>query len=126
MIGAAVIAYGLVGAWTDRGDTHPAELAVWLAGAGVVHDFALAPLIVLGAWLSGRLPDVAKLPVRLALALSALLTVMFWPVLRGWGRSPSVPSALPLDYGRNLVVVLALVWASAGVVVAVRVRRARR
>lgn len=129
-VGAAVIGYGLLGAWTDRADTHPVELAGWLAGAGLVHDAALAPLIVLVAWASGRLPAPLRFPARLALALSALLTLMFWPMVQGWGRQPSVPSALPLDYGRNLVVVVAAIWAVvfsvAGLVAAVQRRRARR
>ncbi|TDD95894.1 hypothetical protein [Jiangella asiatica] len=119
-VGAGVVGYGLTVLWNDRADTHPAELVVWLAGAGVVHDAVIAPAVVLAAWLSGRLAAPARTPVRLGLALSAVLTLMFWPVVRGWGRSPSVPSALPLDYGRNLVIVLAAVWAVVGVAVAAR------
>ncbi|RIQ20377.1 hypothetical protein [Jiangella rhizosphaerae] len=124
--GAAVIGYGVVGAWGDRADTHPADLMVWLAGAGVAHDALVAPLVVVAAVATRRLPVAARLPARLGLALTALVTVVFWPVVRGWGRSPSVPSALPLDYGRNLLVVLALIWLVAGVVAAARWRRERR
>lgn len=120
VLGAAVMSYGLIVVWTDRADTHPVELAVWVAGAGVLHDFALAPLLVLLGWLSTRLPVPARFPVQLGLALSALFTVMFWPVVRGWGRSASVPSALPLDYARNLVIVLAIIWAGVGLAVVVR------
>ncbi|TDC49712.1 hypothetical protein E1212_17235 [Jiangella ureilytica] len=123
--GAGIVGYGLAGAWVDRADTRPADLAVWLAGSGIVHDALLAPAVVAVALATRWLPDVARLPVRLGLALSALLTLLFWPVVRGWGRSPSVPSALPLDYGRNLLLVLAGVWLAVGVVVVVRARRAR-
>lgn len=124
--GVGIVGYGLAGAWADRADTRPAGLGVWLAGSGVAHDALVAPVLVVAALVTGRLPVAARLPVRLGLALSVLLTVLFWPVVRGWGRSPSVPSALPLDYGRNLVVVLALVWLTAGVTVVVRIVRARR
>lgn len=125
MLGAAVVGYGLLGLWGDRADTRPAELAGWLAGAGVAHDFVVAPIVVVAAWLTGRLPDWTRTPVRLGLALSALVTLVFWPVVRGWGRQPSVPSALPLDYGRHLVVVLAAIWATVGLALAVRLVRRR-
>ncbi|PZF85568.1 hypothetical protein [Jiangella anatolica] len=121
--GAGIVGYGLAGAWADRADTRPADLAAWLAGAGALHDALLAPAVVAVALATRWLPGAARLPVRLGLALSALLTVLFWPVVRGWGRSPSVPSALPLDYGRNLVVILALTWLVVGVAIVVRVRR---
>ena len=123
--GAGIAGYGLFGAWADRADTRPADLVVWLAGSIAAHDALIAPVVVAAAVATRWLPVAARLPVRLGLALSALLTVLFWPVVRGWGRSASVPSALPLDYGRNLVVVLALVWLVVGVVVVVRALRGR-
>lgn len=123
--GAGIAGYGVAGAWADRADTRPADLVVWLAGSGVLHDALIAPVVVAAALATRWLPVAARLPVRLGLALSALLTVVFWPVVRGWGRSPSVPSALPLDYGRNLAVVLALIWLAAAAAVVVRARRGR-
>ncbi|WP_053206103.1 hypothetical protein [Jiangella muralis] len=123
--GAGIAGYGLAGAWADRADTRPVDLAVWLAGSGLVHDVLLAPAVVAAALATRWVPVVARLPVRLGLALSALLTVLFWPVVRGWGRSPSVPSALPLDYGRNLVLVLAITWMVVAAAVVVRVLRRR-
>jgi hypothetical protein len=124
--GAGIVGYGLTGAWADRADTRPADLVVWLAGSGVAHDALVAPAVVAAALATRWLPVAARVPARLGLALSALLSVLFWPVVRGWGRSPSVPSALPLDYGRNLVAVLAVTWLAVGAVVAVRIVRARR
>lgn len=123
--GAGIVGYGLDGAWADRADTRPADLVIWLAGAIAAHDALIAPAAIAVALATRWLPDAARLPVRLGLALSALLTLVFWPVVRGWGRSASVPSALPLDYGRNLVAVLALVWLVVGVAVVVRARRRR-
>jgi hypothetical protein len=48
--------------------------------------------------------------------------------VRRLGARESNDSALPLDYGRNLVVVLAVVWVGAALVVAGRLlsRRVRR
>lgn len=125
VLGAGIVGYGLAGAWADRADTHPVELAGWLAGSGLAHDALVAPAAIVAVFATRWLPLAARLPVRLGLALSVLLTVVFWPVVRGWGRSPSVPSALPLDYGRNLLVVLALIWLATGVAVAVRLRQGR-
>lgn len=123
-IGAGVVAFGLIGAWTDRADTHPIELAIWLAAAGIVHDAILAPAFVVAAVLTGRLPAWMRVPVRLALALTALLTVLAWPLVRGWGRVASDPSVLPLDYGRNLAVVVAAIWLVTAAFLVVRRRRA--
>ncbi|MBB5788552.1 hypothetical protein [Jiangella mangrovi] len=123
--GAGIAGYGLAGAWGDRADTRPADLVVWLAGSGVAHDALVAPALIVAALATRWLPVAARLPVRLGLALSALLTLLFWPVVRGWGRSPSVPSALPLDYGRNLLLTLAVVWLAVGAAVVARRRRGR-
>ena len=125
-VGAALVAVGLAGIWIDRADTHPAELVGWLGGAGIAHDAVLAPVVVVVAWASRRLPDAVRLPVQLALAMSGLLTLLTWPLVQGWGRSASVPSALPLDYGRNLLAMLAAIWLVTGVAVLVRLRRDRQ
>lgn len=108
--GGGVVLVGLAGAWIDRADTHPLQLAIWLGGAGVVHDALLAPVFVVVALLTTRLPAWMRTPVRLGLAASALMTALAWPLVRQWGASPSNPSVLPLDYGRNLVAVLAAIW----------------
>jgi hypothetical protein len=125
-LGAGVVAYGLIGAWTDRADTHPVELAAWLGAAGVVHDALVAPVFVAVAVLTGRLAAWARTPVRLALAVTALLTVLAWPLVRGWGQVASDPSVLPLDYGRNLALVVATIWALTGAVLVLRWRRVSR
>ncbi|MCU1360992.1 MAG: hypothetical protein JWN99_2281 [Ilumatobacteraceae bacterium] len=48
-----------------------------------------------------------------------------WPSPIRWGRRPTNSSTLPLDYGRNLTIVLVAVWVLALVVVVVRVRAGR-
>ena len=44
------------------------------------------------------------------LVLSGLVTALAWPYVRGYGYRASNPSALPLHYGRNLLIVLAAIW----------------
>ncbi|HEX4822541.1 MAG TPA: hypothetical protein VFV00_20195, partial [Acidimicrobiales bacterium] len=127
VIGIGVIAVGLRGLLHDQAATQPHDLVKWLLGAGVVHDAVLAPLVMAAAWGTGRVvPSRLRTPVRLGLIATAMLTVLVWPLVRGWGRRAANPSALPLDYGRNLVAVLGAVWCVVLLTIAVRVWRARR
>ena len=108
----------------DHTATQPDDLVKWLLGAGVVHDAVIAPLVVALTWLTGRaVPVRARAPVRLGLIATAMLTVLTWPLVQGWGRRSANPSALPLDYGRNLVAVLAAIWLGAFFAITVRMRR---
>jgi Na+/melibiose symporter-like transporter len=126
-LGGALMAYGTAGLLGSSGVSEPGNFVAWFVGAGIVHDAVLAPVVALGGWLTTRLvPDVARNPVRLALALSALLVAITWPLVRRWGAREANPSLLPLDYGRNLVVALAVVWALTATVVAARLVRDRR
>ena len=77
---------------------------------------SLVPAVLLIAWTIGRIvPRRAVVPVRLGLATTGLLVLYAWPLVRGYGRSESNPSALPLDYSRNLVVSLLVIWLGVGI-----------
>lgn len=107
--GWAMIAFGVRGLVGDGVDL--IGFARWFVGIAVLHDAFVAPLVFGVAWLVGRvLPRTSVIPVRVGLATSALLIVYAWPLVRGWGRTASNPTALPLDYRRNLVLSLAAVW----------------
>lgn len=129
LVGSAIIAYGAHGLFSDAPATNPRNLAVWFFGAGLLHDLVVAPVAFVLAWALGRvLPPPARRPVQLALAASALLVLFTWPVVRGYGRDAAIPSALPLDYTRNLVGALVAIWVVAlvwSVVGAVRSGRDR-
>ena len=125
--GLGFIAAGARGLVHDHAATQPHDLLKWLLGAGVVHDAVIAPVVVVLAWTTGRvLPARARTPARLGLAATAMLTVFAWPLAQGWGRRTTNPSALPLDYGRNLVAVLIAIWLVVFVSITVRTRRHRR
>lgn len=126
LVGGGLAAFGLFGAWLDRADTHPGELVLWLAGAGIVHDAVLAPIFIALALLTAKLPAPARSPVRIGLAISGCLTAIAWPLVRRWGASVANPSALPLDYGPNLALVLAVGWLVVLFAVLIRMRGARR
>lgn len=128
VVGWSVIGFAVVGimnsVWLrDR----PAKVATWVIGGLVVHDALLAPVVTIAALLLGRLlPRWLRGPISAALVLSGLVLVFSYPLLRGFGRRDANPSILPLDYGRNVAIVLALVWLTALAFVGVRlVRRSR-
>jgi hypothetical protein len=126
-VGTATMVYGAVNLVDAAPASRPSNWLTWFLGAGVVHDALFAPLAVAVGWLTLRaVPRVARAPVRVALASSALLVLVTWPLVRRWGARESIPSLMPLDYGRNLVLGLCAIWAATAGVVAWRVVRRRR
>lgn len=99
----------------------PYEVLVWLAGAVLVHDALLAPLVLAAGLLVAALP--ARRALRTALVTGGALTLVALPALLRPG-SPANPSVLPLPYGRNLLLLLGLT-AAAGVAGALLARRRR-
>jgi hypothetical protein len=125
--GLAFIVAGARGLLHDRAATQPSDLMTWFLGAGIVHDAVIAPIAVLAAWITRRVvPAPARSPIRLGLAATALLVVLTWPLVQGWGRRAANPSALPLAYGRNLIATLIVLWAVVIGFAIARVRGARR
>ena len=108
-------------------DVRPALWVRWWVTAAVVHDVVVAPLAVGVGWLVVRFaPRVAKAPVQAGLIVSAVVVAMSWPALRGYGRIASNPTYLPRDYGRGLILSLAVVWAACGAWTVLRALRQRR
>jgi hypothetical protein len=126
-VGWGLITAGVVGMFSQRDRTTPFQLVRYVVGFLLVHDLVVAPVVIGVGWLMSRaVPPVARGPVRAALALSALVIAFSWPLLRRYGEHATNDSALPLDYGRTVPVVLGVVWLAALVVLAVRVISARR
>lgn len=95
-----------IGAWHLAAQPDPFDVLVWLAGALLLHDGVLAPLVLAVGLLVAAVP--ARRVVRGALITCGALVLVTLPVLLRPGAPPN-PSALPLPYVRNLVLVLALV-----------------
>lgn len=124
--GWVIIALAVSGIWHDREGTNPAGMARWAIGLLVAHDFVIAPLVtVIGGLLACKLPRSVRGPALGALALSAVLALFAWPNVGGYGRRPLNSSALPWNYGRNLLLIVSFVWTTAGAVILVRVVRKR-
>lgn len=123
LVGAGMMAGGVVGLLADARDTHPTDWVGWFLAGLVAHDLVIAPIVfVLGALVAHRIKAPYRAPIQGGLFTSAVVVLFSLPLVRGYGRAPSNPSALPNDYGRNMVFVLALVW----IVVAIATYRSRR
>jgi hypothetical protein len=127
LAGWGLIAIGIVGLFSQRDRTQPFQLVRYVIGFLLVHDLVVAPLVIAAGWLVTRfVPAIARAPLRAALAVSALVVAFSWPLLRRYGERATNDSALPLDYGRTVPVVLAVVWAVAAGALGVRVVNDRR
>ena len=98
------------------------DVALWLAGAIVLNDGIVAPLVLGVGLLLAAVP--ARGTVRGALIVAGCLTVVALPVLLRPG-TPKNPTVLPLDYVRNWLLALAAVAVLTGVLLAARWIRRR-
>ncbi|MFI0487402.1 hypothetical protein [Actinomadura sp. 9N215] len=98
----------------------------WFAGAAVLHDGVLVPVVLAAGLATRPLPAAPRRAVRAALIVAGCVTAVALPLVLGYGRRADEPSRLPLPYGRNLAIVLGLIAAAAAVAVAVRAVAARR
>ncbi|MEU6707937.1 hypothetical protein [Streptomyces wuyuanensis] len=121
--GALGVVMMTAGAALLLSDRDAAGVLVWLGGAIVLHDAVLAPLVLGVGLLVAGLP--ARGVVRGALVVGGSLVLITLPLLLRPGAPPN-PSALPLPYGRNLVIVLGAVAGAACLVLLVRWLRRRR
>ena len=125
-IGIGFVGIGVRGILTHSHDTHPRSWITWVIAAALAHDLILAPAIAVVGVLVGRLvPRRARAAVQIGLLVSGcVLVVGLTAVLTPGGRHYSDNSSLlPLAYGRNLVIVLAIVWTAIAVAIVVAFRR---
>ncbi|APU44171.1 hypothetical protein BSL84_04375 [Streptomyces sp. TN58] len=95
-----------VGGWHLAAQPDPYAVLVWLGGALVLHDVFVAPLVLAAGLLVAA--GAAGRAVRAALITAGAVVLVVLPLLLRPGAPPN-PSALPLPYGRNLLLVLAAV-----------------
>ncbi|MFG1852819.1 hypothetical protein ACGFJT_13370 [Actinomadura geliboluensis] len=121
--GLALIGFGARGI---ADDVPVGRWAAWFAGAAVLHDAVLVPLVLAAGLATARLPAAAKPAVRAALVVAGCVTAVALPLVLGYGRRADEPSRLPLPYGRNLALVLTAIAVVAALAVAVRLARRRK
>jgi hypothetical protein len=103
--------YAVVGAVTDRSDR--------IGG----HLIFLPLAIAIGALLTRVVPSQVRAVTAAAVYVSGVLFVVALPLILGLGRRADDPSALPLKYGRGLLISVAVVWLAAGATLLYRRRR---
>ncbi|MGH8862470.1 MAG: hypothetical protein ACRDVG_14780 [Jatrophihabitantaceae bacterium] len=102
-------------------------VALWLAGAVVLHDAVLSPaLIGVGALVSRRVPPRARRFLQGFAVAAGLVVVIALPLIYRRGTQPTVKASLLRDYGANLALLAGLIAAGVLALYAVRVARDRR
>lgn len=114
LIGAGSLAllYALQGAVSSRDMrfAYVRFLSVVLIG----HELILLPLAIGVGVLIGRFaPVTIRAVVQATLFISAAIVVVGLPGVLGHDRTPDLPSALPRDYTRGMLILLAAIWISA-------------
>ncbi len=110
--GAGILAmgYAVVGALSDPDERLPGHLA-FLLTVQAAHDAVLLPAaLAAGVLIHRHIPPRVRAPLQAALLVSVAVLVVGVPLALGFGRSADDPSALPLDYRRGLLIVLAVIW----------------
>lgn len=127
VVGVPVMAYGARGMLVDAQLTAPAELVRWALGAAIVNDLLAIPFaIVVSIGVRRLVPAIAWPAVRWALFTSAVLGLISWPLVRGYGQDSLTPSLLPRDYTAGVLAAVGVVWAVAGLWIVASVIRRRR
>lgn len=128
VVGGAIMAYGIAGLIGAARRTRPVELATYLVGAAVVHDLVVAPIVLaVAAVVRLVVPRAVRAPALGVLMVGGVVTLFAFPFVRGYGRNPANPSALPGNYASGLVTVLVVLAVVVGAATAIRVvARARR
>jgi len=121
--GWAVIAWGLRGIFQHSIDTRPSNLAKFVVGGALLHDLFIAPIVIVaGVLLARAVPGRARAVVQAALAVSGIVALFSYPLVRAYGLAANNPTSLPRNYGANLLIILGVVWAVAAGAVLVRIR----
>jgi hypothetical protein len=129
VVGALLLALGGLVLVLDVGPSKFLGIATWFAGAIILHDGILAP-IVFGASLllrraGKRIPFGALLIVQGAVVVGAITALLVVPQQLKRAIGTANPTILPLDYGVNLVVFTAVLVAVTVLAVLGYLRRVR-
>ncbi len=81
--------------------------------AGAARRVVASLVAVIGAGLAAATKRTVPVVFGWAASTTAVLTLIAWPFLRGYGRRADVPSALQRNYAQGLLVYVAITWALA-------------
>lgn len=118
-LGWAIVAFGLWTLLQHAGSTKPLNFAALFIGLAVVHDLVFAPAVsLLGRVAGPRLSAAIRTIVFVAAVISGSLVLVALPPLLG--DPGDNETLLPRNYAAGMLLSLAVVWATAGIVIAVR------
>lgn len=124
VVGVAVGLYGAFLLLSRQDLDQLTNAAAWLVTGVVLHDFVLAPLVIVVLAAAARLlPRIARGPAVVGLVVLGSVTLLAVPVLGRFGARPDNPTLLDRDYGTGWLVVAGLTLAA--VLVATLLRRRR-
>ncbi|MFK0232655.1 hypothetical protein [Streptomyces vinaceus] len=116
--GLGLVLMGLGGALLAQ-QPSPWRIALWLAGAVVVHDGLVAPLVIAVAALTAALGRRLRGVPRAALIVAGSVTAIALPPLLRPGGAAN-PTVVPLDYLRNWLLTMAAIALATAVHAATR------
>jgi hypothetical protein len=132
VVGVLLLVVGGIVLLMDVAPKNYGGLLVWLAGALVLHDGILAPIIfgisLLLRRAGKRIPFAVLLIIQGAVVVAAIVTLIVYPEILKQGIGSANETLLPLNYGAGLIGLYAgLTFVTAMVVlVYLRVRARRR
>ena len=124
-LGLIALVYAGIGVLREEDNlfTYTRFLVLSLIG----HELVLMSVFIgVGGLVARLVPPGARSIVQAALIASAAVMIVALPAVTGHGRSSDLPSALPRDYPRGLLIVLGCVWAAALAALLIRALLARR
>ena len=127
VVGLALLA---LGGWVLLTDVKPQQyigILTWFLGALIIHDGIIAPIVfAIGLGMrraSSRIPFVVLVIVQGALVTIALLVAIVVPEILKKSIGTGNETLLPLDYARNLSIVVVALLALAAVLIGIVLRR---
>nr|WP_245173647.1 hypothetical protein [Streptomyces aureus] len=104
------------------------RVALWIAGAAVLHDLVLLPLYAAADRMVVGRVGARTMYVRAPAALSGLLLLVWFPLISGMTaeRYRSATGQSPDGFLARWLLITAALFAGSALLLAVRVRRARK
>lgn len=126
VFGWVMISVGIALLVTTGGVGRMFDVGLWVVGLDLAHDLLLAPIAtVVAVAVVAVLPARLRAPVLAGLGASAVVLLLAWPLLGGYGRRADNDTILPRNYSTAVALVLAVIWALAGVWFLVRLVHSR-
>lgn len=127
VVGGLGVAIGGYGAYLLLSRQDPDQLvnaAIWLASGVVLHDFVLAPLVLVLVAVGARIvPASARVPAVVGLVVLGTSTLLAIPVLGRFGARADNPTLLDRGYTAGWLALAGLVILAVVVSSLLRARR---